>query len=752
MKVQDGTWETAPLTSLRGVGKAREEAYARLHIHTLGELLAHYPRAYENRGAVRPLSETTPDEKCATVLTVATEPRVSMIRHGKTRMTLLKFRAFDESASCEITYFNQEYLKSQFSPGAVFRFYGKVEKVGNRYFMGAPACERVPVGGEGTLPALIPVYRLTPGLSQKQVSEHMRAALRLYATSSADDPLPSTLRTPRGLCVLSYALQQIHCPQSVEALTVAKRRLIYDEFFLFALGLAASRKRARDKSAPVCGNGDPSPLLARLPYALTGAQRTAIEDIRADMARGVPMRRMVIGDVGCGKTVVAAAAMLFAVQSGRQAALMAPTEILARQHAAELEKWFSPLGIRTELLIGTTPAARKRAIKAALASSDRTARLPIVVGTQALLVEGVEFFAPGLIVTDEQHRFGVEQRALLSEKGQSAHVLVMSATPIPRSLALGLYGDLDISYIHEMPPGRQCVETYVVDESYRDRLCTFISAQVHDGGQVYVVCPAISAEKEDESEGAGNAGASGNLTDAEEDAWEQGVPLSAFSVRQGASAPLQEAVAPQRKVRLLSAIEHTQTLRERLPGVSVDCLHGKMKPTEKDAIMRRFVSGETQVLVSTTVIEVGVNVPNACLMVIENAERFGLSQLHQLRGRVGRGKRKSYCVLVRGDAAEGESARRRLEIMRREHDGFAIAKQDLALRGPGDFLRGQEDGIRQSGGVQFRLADQCDDESLMQEAMEDARELLGADADLSCHSGLRRRMEALFSIDPDVLN
>lgn len=732
--MEDLSWEQIPVTSLRGVGKMRESAYARLHIRTVGELLTHYPRAYENRGAVCLLSQSVQDGKCAVVLTIATEPRVSMIRHGKKRMTLLKFRAFDESASCEVTYFNQDYLNAIFLPGTVFRFYGKVEKTGGHYSMNAPAYENVSTEGVEALPALVPVYRLTPGLSQKQIAEHVRAALRLYAASPVQDPLPGELRAKRGLCVLSYALQQIHCPQTAESLTTAKRRLIYDEFFLFSLGLATSRRRVREQSAPICKDGDVRPLLERLPYELTGAQRTAIEEIRADMCREIPMRRMVIGDVGCGKTVVAAAAMLFAVQSGRQSILMAPTEILARQHAAELGRWFDSLGFRSELLIGATPAAQKRAIVAALEDPDPATRLPIVIGTQALLSDGVRFFAPGLIVTDEQHRFGVEQRALLSGKGQKAHVLVMSATPIPRSLALGLYGDLDISYISEMPPGRQCVETYVVDESYRDRLCAFIAAQVRDGGQVYVVCPAISADKEKEPE-------------------EEEIPMSAFSVRGNAGTSFPECPKARKKTELLSAIEHTQTLKERLPGVSVDCLHGKMKPSEKDAVMRRFLAGDVQVLVSTTVIEVGVNVPNACLMIIENAERFGLSQLHQLRGRVGRGRRKSYCVLVKGEAAEGETARRRLEIMRREHDGFAIAKQDLILRGPGDFLRGQEEnGIRQSGGVKFRLADQCDDELLMQTAMADAKELLCGDADLSHHAELRRRMEGLFSVDPDVLN
>ena len=708
---------------LYGVGAARQTAYARLGVHTVGELIEHYPRAYEHRGNVRLLADAPQDEKCAVVLTVATMPRVHLIRRG---MSLLKLRAYDDSASCEITFFNQNYHKDSLTLGATYRFYGKVERTGGRYTMSSPAFEEVPSDGETALAPLYPVYPLTDGLSQKQVATHVSLALRM-AAPVLDDPLPPTLREERRLCTLPWALRQIHTPESIEALASAKRRLIYDEFLLFALGLAVSRRQVKQQIAPPCERGDLTPLTALLPYALTGAQARAIEEIRADMARSVPMSRMIVGDVGCGKTVCAAAAMLFAVQSGRQAALMAPTEILARQHAAELTELFGRLGIRCELLVGATPAAKKRAIKAALAAEDASERLDIVIGTQALLSEGVTFAAPGLVVTDEQHRFGVGQRATLSEKSGFTHLLVMSATPIPRSLALCLYGDLDISHIDEMPPGRQVVDTFVVDEGYRARLDGFIERQTSEGGQVYVVCPAIE-QRDDEEEGD--------------------LPMSAVSLDgtavwqdKGESIPLKSAVA------------YAEELAERLPRVSVACLHGKMKPSEKDAIMQRFVSGEVQVLVSTTVIEVGVNVPSATLMIVENAERFGLSQLHQLRGRVGRGKRKSYCVLVKGAPRCGENAERRLETMRREHDGLAIARQDLLLRGPGDFLRGSSEGIiRQSGGLHLRLADQCEDSDFMQTAFDDARALLARDPQLTENEGLRSRMEAMFQLDVGVLN
>ncbi len=722
--MQGKAWDEQSVSTLYGVGKARETAYARLGVRTVGELLEHYPRSYENRGDIKLLETAPADAKCAVVLTVATQPRVSMIRRG---MSLLKFRAYDESGSCEITFFNQNYHKDSFPLGATFRFYGKVERVGKRFAMSSPAFEEIaPDGDASNLTPLFPVYPLTEGLSQKQIATNIAMALRL-ALPVMEDPLPAEWRVKRALCTLPYAMRQIHAPESMEALAIAKKRLIYDEFLMFALGLAASRSRVKQQSAPKCDRGDLAPLTALLPYELTGAQKRAIDEIKGDMAKDVPMSRMVVGDVGCGKTICAAAAMLFAVQSGHQAALMAPTEILARQHASELSELFSKLGIRCALLIGATTAAQKKKIKAALADPDPATRLDVVIGTQALLSDGVEFSAPGLVVTDEQHRFGVGQRATLSERSHFTHLLVMSATPIPRSLALGLYGDLDISRIDEMPPGRQVVETVVVDDSYRARLDGFIDKQVGEGGQVYVVCPAIEQENEIE---AGE--------------------LALRDISFDGLSPLDDHFEG---IPLKSAVKYAEELSERLPHISVACLHGKMKPAEKDTIMQRFVSGEVQVLVSTTVIEVGVNVPSATLMIIENAERFGLSQLHQLRGRVGRGKRKSYCVLVKGAPRCGEIAEKRLATMKHQHDGFEIARQDLMQRGPGDFLRGNaESSIRQSGGIRFRLADQCEDGDFMQAAFDDARELLDEDTRLSDYPLLRARMERMFSVDIGVLN
>ncbi len=702
------------IKTLKGVGPAKAAAYEKLGITTKEELLYHFPRSYENRGDVQLLKDAPVDSRCAVVLTVGTEPRSARIRG---RMSLLKFKAYDESGTCEITFFNQDYLKNRFLLGSTFRFWGKVQRVGKNYKMLSPESE--PFDYDTPLPDLLPVYRLSEGLTPKLIAQNMQDVLAESATMQ--DPLPDEIRVQQRLCTLGFALRNIHNPRDYVSLAAAKRRLIFDEFFVFALGLALTRQKSVSHGAPVCDAADLSPLTAQLPYALTGAQRRAIAQIRADMARDIPMSRIVVGDVGCGKTVCAAAAMLFAVQSGRQAALMAPTEILARQHYEDLAPIFAQLGIRTELLIGATTVAKKRKIKEALASEDPAERLPVVIGTQALLSDGVSFAAPGLIVTDEQHRFGVGQRALLSEKNEHAHMLVMSATPIPRSLALALYGDLSLSRIDEMPPGRQRVDTFVVDENYRTRLHAFIEKICAEGGQVYVVCPAVEEREAEIDE----------------------LLLSEI----GETAPL--AHAPMK-----AAVQHAEELRAALPNLAIDVVHGKMKSKEKERVMQSFAAGETQVLVSTTVIEVGVNVPNACLMIVENAERFGLSQLHQLRGRVGRGNRKSYCVLMSGTPVDGEStASKRLSTMKMTYDGFEIAERDLALRGPGDFLSGNADSaIRQSGGVRFRLAALCDDTGLLSAAFQSATALIGSDPTLSAHPAMRATVDRMFTLSPDTIS
>ncbi len=701
------------ITKLYGIGAVKAAAYARIGVENVGDLLMHFPRGYENRGDVRLLCDTPTDAKCSTVLTVATEPRVARL---KKRMTILKFRAFDDSGSCEITYFNQEFLKSAFPVGAMFRFYGYVGRTKNGYTMASPAHE--PTTSDLSLPPLVPVYPLTEGLSQKQIAKDMRAALTIAQTADDQiDFLPEEIRARHSLCLHAYALRQIHTPDSFESLARAKNRLIFDEFFLYALGLTRAAGKIVPTSAPACKNTDISPLEKSLPYKLTGAQRRAISDISRDMASGIAMNRMIVGDVGCGKTVCAAAAVFIAVQNGVQSAIMAPTEILATQHAHDLDELLSPLGIRCALLVGSMTAAKKRTVKESVAAGD----IDVLIGTHALLSEGVEFLHPGLVVVDEQHRFGVNQRAMLAEKNAHSHMLVMSATPIPRTLALAMYGNLDVSKIDELPPGRQRVDTFAVDEGYRARLNAFISKQVEDGGQVYIVCPAVEEAVDEEADLLmGDIDGEGQIK----------------------SAP-----------PLKSAVGYAEELRGIFPQYEIAFLHGKMKGAQKDKIMSEFSKGKIKILVSTTVIEVGVNVPAANLMIVENAERFGLSQLHQLRGRVGRGNKKSYCVLVSEQVNSEGKAKERLMTMKSCYNGFEIAEKDLLMRGPGDFLRGNSDAsVRQSGGVKFRLAELCDDAAILHTAFEEAKLLLSKDSELSQYPLLAREVEKIFTLDTGTVN
>ena len=711
--------EKIPISSLYGVGRVKAQAYANAGIFSLLDLLYYFPRAYEDRTDINLLRDTSPDAKSAVIMTVATEPRVHNIKRG---MSLLKFRAFDDEDTCEITYFNQNYLKEKFPIGSIFRFYGKVERQKNRFTMSSPAAE--PWVETIQPPPFFSVYRLSDGLSQKQISQNVESALAMLS-DGISDPLPDEIREKYGLCTIYFALRQIHFPESYSALAAAKRRLIFDEFFFFAAGLAAAGGKIQKQTAPKCPDSDISPLLSLLPYKLTGAQERTINDIALDMAKSEPMSRIVVGDVGCGKTVCATAAMYIAVKNGYQAALMAPTEILATQHYNDLKPIFEKLGISCALLKGSTSAANKRKIREAMLSDDSDRRLDVVIGTQALLSDGVEFSAPGLVITDEQHRFGVNQRALLSEKNKHTHVLVMSATPIPRSLALVMYGDLAMSRIDEMPPGRQRVDTFLVDESYRARLDGFIRKQVDSGGQVYIVCPAVEEQECEEGE----------------------VDMSEIAL-------YGEALIKPEKPKLKAAVKYAEELQVRMEGYSVAFVHGKMKTADKDKVMQKFTAGEVQILVSTTVIEVGVNVPAACLMIVENAERFGLSQLHQLRGRVGRGDKKSFCVLVNGSEGRlGENAKQRLTTMCNSYNGFEIAEEDLKLRGPGDFLAlAGNSSIRQSGTLDFKLADMCKDASLMSDAFTAAREYLKTDPKMENHPPMKHASERIFKISGDIIN
>jgi len=707
VKKIEKTGPGAPVSVLSGVGPAKAAAYAKMGVNTLEELIYHVPRSYENRGDIHTLDDARPDGKTAVILTVSTIPVTTRLR-GK--MTVVKFKAVDDSGVCDLIFFNQPYLGKTFVLDSTWRFYGNVVKKkarsGYRYEMTSPVYERVADGV--ALPDFTSVYPLSDGLTQKQVAANIDEAMRL-AGAELTDLIPDSIRVENRLCTLAYALKNIHAPFDYQALAIAKRRLVFEELFIFSLAIAMRGTHKRLPGAIPCTKQNITPLLKSLPYELTDAQKNAIREVAADMKSDIPMSRMVVGDVGCGKTVVAAAAVCIAVLSGHQAALMAPTEILATQHFEGLAPMFAGIGISCALLTGSTPAAEKRAIKKRLASSDPAERLDVVIGTHAILTDDTVFSDLALAVTDEQHRFGVGQRTKLAEKAEKTHMLTMSATPIPRSLALVLYGDLDISKIDQMPAGRQKVDTYSVDGSMRDRIDGFIRSTVSDGGQVYIVCPSIEESGIDSGEVE-----LGDITD-------EGI---------------------RSKPPLKAATKYAAELSEKMPELSVALIHGKLKAAAKEAIMNSFAAGDIDVLVSTTVIEVGVNVPNASLMIVENAERFGLSQLHQLRGRVGRGSRKSYCVLVSDD--KSQTAGDRLGVMVATNNGFEIAEADLKNRGPGDFITNAAPSeVRQSGGLKFKFSDLGGDGLIFASAGAAAKKLLAEDPGLESCPALKERLAIL---------
>ena len=705
-----------PVSALSGVGKVRASQLEKLGIKTLGDLIYYFPRAFEKRGDIRPLSAFDPDRSCAYLLTVATKVSQANIRRG---LTISKFRAFDESGSVEITFFNSPFVKDVFQVGSTFRFWGKMSLQKNKLQLTNPKYEPYVEGLP--LSDFVPIYPLTEGISSKQIDKFIKTAIN-DVLPEIIDPIPDNICLDNSLPTLVYSIKNAHFPSSESALFAAQRRLAFDEMLYFGIGISmsASQKKLGDgvKLSP-CSL---KPLTDLLPYELTDSQKAAINDIYRDCVIGIdgkvtPMARIIVGDVGCGKTVCATAAAYVTAKSGYQTALMVPTEILARQHYAELSDLLGRLDIKVELLLGSTSAKEKRRIKEGLVNGE----IDIAVGTHALISDDVDFKNLGLVITDEQHRFGVGQRAKLKEKSKEAHLLVMSATPIPRTLALTMYGDLDISRITEMPKGRQRVDTFVVNEGYRARLNDFIMKQITFGGQCYVVCPAIEKNEDDEE---------------------------AFIVDYSTGEVISE-----NSLTLKSAVDYAEELKQALPRARVAVLHGKMKSAEKDEIMSRFAAREIDVLVSTTVIEVGVNVPNACLMIVENAERFGLSQLHQLRGRVGRGNLKSYCVLV--SDINSPKSKERLEVMRTTYNGFEIAEKDLLLRGPGDFFSSVSDNnLRQSGGFEFKFASLCDSSDLLSKAFAVAKTIVNSDPELSLeeHKGIREEIDRRFFVSPSTIS
>ncbi len=628
---------TDPITILRGIGPTKAKQFAALNIVTLGDLICHFPRGYEDRTQLKTIDKLEVDQPACFRAMVMNTPKTAHIRKG---LDLTRVQVADHTARLTITFFNNRFAAEQLRYGEEYIFYGAVSGDFIGYNMTNPVFE-APDAPPVSTRRILPIYPLTAGLSNAAVMKAVQQALRLC--DPPEEILPEEVRSAYGILGADRAYYAIHEPSSMAEAELAKKRLIFEEFFVFSAGLSLMRAVKESKQVEAYRNLNMSGFYGSLPFNLTGAQKRAIDEILEDVSSGAPMARLVQGDVGSGKTMVAAAAAYCAIQNGHQAALMAPTEILAEQHEESLKKLFAPLGIRTALLTGAMSVKEKKQVRQSIADGQ----VDLAIGTHALLSDATVFRDLGLVITDEQHRFGVAQRARLSAKGTDPHLLVMSATPIPRTLALLMYGDLSVSVINELPPGRQPVDTFLVTESYRARINAFIRKQVAEGHQCFVVCPAV-----EENEDLGMKAAT---------VWAETLQKTAF------------------------------------PDLRIALIHGQMKGAEKEAVMAAFAKGEADVLVATTVIEVGVDVPNATLMVIEDADRFGLSQLHQLRGRVGRGSHKSYCILT--SQTNHPETRQRLKALCATTDGFKIAEEDLKMRGPGDFF-----GSRQSGLPAFRVA------------------------------------------------
>lgn len=690
----------SPVSALPRIGEQRAKRLAKLGLTTAEDLLHWFPRDYQDLRTIYSISEAPEGTACCVRGIVAGTPVTSMIRYG---MKLTKAVLVDEASQLHLTFFNQTYVRSALVPGEEYICFGTVEKMGSRRSMTNPMFERE--GKRHFTGRIMPIYHLTAGITNFVLSEAVRKVL-VDCGADLEDPLPLPLRENHDLMLLGKALQNVHFPTDFETLEQARRRLVFEELLFLSLGLALMRERRRESSAWPCVARPWEEYEKTLPFSLTAAQKRAIREAGNDLCSGQPMNRLVQGDVGSGKTVVAAACAWLMAKNGAQSALMAPTELLAEQHVRTLSPLLERSGVRVGLLTGSMKVKEKRSIYEEL----ELGTIDLIVGTHALLSEGVQFRSLGLVITDEQHRFGVGQRSKLAEKGRSGagtppHVLVMSATPIPRTLALILYGDLEVSVIDELPPGRQTIDTFLIGEDKRQRMYGFVRRQVEQGHQVYMVCPSVSAESALER---------GAMTAAELKAVEE------------YAAQLQEEVFPDLRVGLI---------------------HGRLKAKAKEQVMTAFLHRELDILVSTTVIEVGVDVPNATLMVIENAERFGLSQLHQLRGRVGRGKDKSYCVLVSDN--HNPDTRERMKALCATNDGFQLSEEDLRLRGPGDFF-----GHRQHGLPQLRVADLAGDLRVLQEARDAAQALLEEDPLLqkTQNSGMLARVRQLFEENQDGFN
>ncbi len=669
-----------PISSLKGIGEKTAKLYEKLGVFTIADLLSDYPRAYDTFEPPVPVGNLMEDQVMAVCASLTKAP--DLVRFNRMQMVSVYIR--DITGSLQIVWFNMPYMKSNLKPGIFYVFRGRVVRKRGRLMMEQPEVYSKEAYDE-LAPSMQPVYSQTKGLGNKAIVKALRQALE--SRTLEREYMPSYIRKKHQLAEINYAVEHIHFPEDQSQLLFARKRLVFDEFFFFLTGVRKLNEKKADRtSSYVMKPSDQvKTFLNRLPYKLTQAQMRTWSEILTDLSGGLIMNRLIQGDVGSGKTIVAFLALLTAAYNGFQAALMAPTEVLARQHYESLSQMLSKQGmeIRTVLITGSMNAKEKREAYEKI----RSHQTDLIIGTHALIQEKVEYDNLALVITDEQHRFGVGQRELFSDKGKDPHILVMSATPIPRTLAIILYGDLDISVIDQLPQGRQPIKNCVVNPQWRPKAYDFIRKQVEEGRQAYVICPMVEPSE---------------LLEAE------------------------------------NVLDYTKKLRKELPSsITVEYLHGQMKGKEKNAVMERFASGDVQVLVSTTVIEVGVNVPNATVMMIENAERFGLAQLHQLRGRVGRGDFQSYCIMVNCSGEEGVS--KRLDILNHSNDGFYIASQDLKLRGPGDIF-----GMRQSGDLEFKLADIFTDAPLLKSVSEEVNQLLDQDPELSRpeHQELKQKLDS----------
>lgn len=676
--------DKTPLRELKGVGEKTEKLFQKIGITTAEELLRYYPRTYDIYEEPVEIASAEEDKTVSIRATIATGIYINQIRN----LQVLTTTVADASGRLPVAWFNAPYLRGTLKKGSVFILRGKIIRKKGRPQMEHPEIF-TPAAYEEIIHSMQPVYGLTKGLSNKMITKLVHQILDTRPLHG--EYLPEEIRERYQLADDNYAIRTIHFPKNMQELLTARKRLVFDEFLLFVLAIQLLKEKTEEapNTFPMKPVWTTEEIIEGLPYDLTGAQKNVWHEIERDLSGHKLMSRLVQGDVGSGKTVIAFLAMVLSAENGFQSALMVPTEVLANQHYEGFLRLMEEQNIASchpVLLTGSTTARQKREIYQKIADGE----VNVIIGTHALIQEKVEYKNLGLVITDEQHRFGVRQREALTTRGNPPHVLVMSATPIPRTLAIILYGDLDISIIDELPAKRLPIKNCVVGTSYRPKAYSFIEKQVQMGRQAYVICPMVEESEGLEAE---------NVTD------------------------------------------YARKLQEVLPGeIKVEILHGKMKPKEKNRIMEAFASGEIQVLVSTTVVEVGVNVPNATVMMVENAERFGFAQLHQLRGRVGRGEHQSYCIFIQGNNEENTS--KRLKILNESNDGFYIAGEDLKLRGPGDLF-----GIRQSGLMEFKIGDIYNDAGILKNASEAAGEILALDFDLILpqHKALKEHLKGYMS-------